>query len=499
MNQWGLLGALLAAGLACAVGCGSSGNPSTGNGGSGGAGSGHGGAFQDGPSGPGGSSAQGGAGGGAGASGPAANVASSSGATGGGGSGPCSITSASGHVYYVDQGAGNADDANPGTKAQPWKTIQNAGNIVGSGDTVVVEPGTYAGVIFCWDDPHQGPFSTIAGTSSSHIVFEADPAAPDGSVIVNSKNAKTAIALDLEPGCDYVDFVGFTVKNDGSVTKAGVKVSGSTGNRVLDLTVDGVGGIGGIFVDGVTSVLIQGNTVLNTKGSGTTGHGMYLSGSSTDVTVQNNLIHDNDYVGIHVNGDISEGGRGTVVGATIAGNVIHDNGQNGINCDGIQQSVFVNDVIYDNARNGIELYQIDALGGSSGNVVVNCSIDQSNHGYAIEIAECAYDNQGSAPTPPGCQSSPFDTSTGNIAFDSVLLGASGATSLVSNADLSSSKNLTSGSPSPFVNAAQGDYTLAPNGPGKGAGEASFSGANAPADMGAHDIGAFDFGLVKICP
>ncbi len=365
-------------------------------------------------------------------SGSSVSVATSSVSTGTGGPGPCTVTSASGKIYYVDQGAANASDSNPGTKASPWKTIQNAGNVLASGDTLVVEPGTYAGAIFCWDPPASGPFSTIAGTATSRIVIEADPAAPAGSVIVDSKNAKSAIALDLEPGCDYVDLVGFKITNDGSVTKGGIKVAGTTGNRILNLTVDGVGGIGGIFVDGVTSVLIQGNTVLNTKGTGTTGHGMYLSGSSTDVTVLHNVLHDNDYVGIHVNGDISEGGRGTVVSATIEGNVIHDNGQNGINADGLQMSTIVNNVIYNNARNGIELYQIDALGGSLGNVVVNDSIDQSNHGVAIEVAAC-HDNQSSAPTPSGCVSAPYDTSTGNTAFDSVLVGASGIDDVVSRA------------------------------------------------------------------
>ena len=118
---------------------------------------------------------------------------------------------------------------------------------------------------------------------------------------------------------------------------------------------------------------------------------MYLSGSSTGVKVLNNSIHDNDYVGIHVNGDISEGGAGVVTGATIAGNLIYSNGQNGINADGIQGSTIENNVIYANQRNGIELYQIDALGGSTNNVIVANSIDQSNHGYAIEIASCQYD------------------------------------------------------------------------------------------------------------
>src|SRR6185436_11424342 len=94
-----------------------------------------------------GSTAHGGTGAGgaassASASGPAASVASvtvasvtSSGAGGGTG---CTLPT-TGNVYYVDQAASNASDSNPGTKAAPWKTIQNAGNTVQAGDTVVVE------------------------------------------------------------------------------------------------------------------------------------------------------------------------------------------------------------------------------------------------------------------------------------------------------------------------------------------------------------------------
>jgi hypothetical protein len=260
-----------------------------------------------------------------------------------------------------------------------------------------------------------------------------------------------------------------------------------------------VAGIGGIFVDNVTGTLIQGNTVTGTQGTGDTGHGMYLSGSSVGVMVLHNLVHDNAYVGIHVNGDISEGGVGVVTGAMIAGNLIYANGQNGINADGLQASTIENNVIYGNARNGIELYQIDALGGSTGNFIVANSIDQSNSGYAIAISACTYDNQASAPTPKGCLTSPFDTSTGNVAFDDVLLGAAGADSVVTTADLSLSTNLTSATPSPFVDAAKGNYALAAGGPGLGAGIASFGGATAPTDGGQHDIGASAFGLVLLCP
>src|SRR6185312_8623813 len=46
-------------------------------------------------------------------------------------------------TYYVDAVAGN--DNNPGTTAQPWKTIQNGDSkgLLNAGDTVVVNAGTY--------------------------------------------------------------------------------------------------------------------------------------------------------------------------------------------------------------------------------------------------------------------------------------------------------------------------------------------------------------------
>jgi hypothetical protein len=420
------------------------------------------------------------------------------------GTGPLSdggITGLNGTKYYVSASTGA--DTNPGTKASPWKTIQHAGGIVMPGDTVVVEAGTYDGPIFGWDmAPCAGdPLCTVAGTAAHPILFEADPAATAGAVVIGAKNAQNASGFDLEPGCDYVDIVGFTVNNAGtadtpagSITKGGIALSGCTGNQILGNTVDGVTGIGGIFVDTAHGVVVRGNTSMHVHGTGTTGHGMYVSGSSVGVQVLYNLLHDNDYVGLHVNGDVSEGLPGVVTGLLVAGNVIHNNGQNGINADGIESSVIENNVIYANARNGIELYQIDAYGGSTGNVIVSNTIDHSMvaGGYAISIAACQYDNQASQPTPAGCTTATADTSTGNIAFDNVLLGGAGATTDVSSADLSTGTNLSVAT-GLFVNAAAGNYTLAPGGPGVGKGIATFGGAMAPAvSAGVYDIGAFSF-------
>lgn len=427
----------------------------------------------------------------------------------GGGRGPDSggtdagdggITGLDGKTYYVS--ASKGDDANPGTVSAPWKTIQHAGGIVAAGDTIIVEAGTYDGPIFGWDTaPCAGdPLCTVAGSKTHPILFEADPSATPGSVLIAAKNSQNSSGFDLEPGCDYVDIVGFTVTNAGtsdtaagSITKAGIALSGCQGNQILNNTVDGVSGIGGILVDTAVDVIVRGNTLSHVHGTGSTGHGMYVSGSSVGVQVLGNVIHDNDYVGIHVNGDVSEGLPGVAMKLLIASNVIHDNGQNGINADGIQSSTIERNIIYKNARNGIELYQIDAYGGSTGNVIVNNTIDQSagSGSYAISIGACAFDNQSYEPTPADCKTSSADTSTGNIAFDNVLLGGAGAVSDVSSKDLAESTNLTKAASNLFVDRASGNYTLAKGGPGIGTGIAKFDGASAPSTgAGLYDIGAF---------
>ncbi|MCP4422988.1 MAG: hypothetical protein GY803_00705, partial [Chloroflexi bacterium] len=46
-------------------------------------------------------------------------------------------------VYYVNQNHPSANDANPGSEALPWLTIQHAADTLQAGDTVYVRAGTY--------------------------------------------------------------------------------------------------------------------------------------------------------------------------------------------------------------------------------------------------------------------------------------------------------------------------------------------------------------------
>ena len=69
---------------------------------------------------------------------------------------------AAGATYYV---ALSGDDANSGTQAAPFRTIQKAATVAQAGDTVVVRAGTYRETVT----------PAHAGTASSPIIFKPSP------------------------------------------------------------------------------------------------------------------------------------------------------------------------------------------------------------------------------------------------------------------------------------------------------------------------------------
>jgi len=96
-------------------------------------------------------------------------------------------------TYYVDKNAPNASDSNPGTEAEPWKTIAKANSTVAAGDTVYVKAGTYTQRV--------GPYAS--GTAAAPIAYRTFG---DDTVVIGG---------NLEPGIyiffkDYIIVDGFT-------------------------------------------------------------------------------------------------------------------------------------------------------------------------------------------------------------------------------------------------------------------------------------------------
>src|SRR5437879_3384475 len=76
-------------------------------------------------------------------------------------------------TFYV---APTGTDGAGGSLSAPWRTLQHAADTVRAGDTVIVEPGAYAGM-----------YLSTSGSASAPITFQAQ-----SGVNITSPNARTS-------------------------------------------------------------------------------------------------------------------------------------------------------------------------------------------------------------------------------------------------------------------------------------------------------------------
>jgi hypothetical protein len=271
-------------------------------------------------------------------------------------------------TFYVDP-AGN--DTAAGSIASPWRTLQKAANTVRAGDLVIVRAGRYAGL-----------YLTTSGTAIDPIVFRAEPGA-----IVDAQNPTTPDGINLE-GASYIVIENFTVTG---VPRAGIRAVLNHHVTIRGNTGD-LNGRWGILTGFSDDLLIESNTMSRSQAE----HGIYVSNSGDRPVIRRNHVWGNNANGIHMNGDLSQGGDGVIAGAVVEGNIIHDNGVaggSGINCDGVQSSIIRNNLLYNNHASGISLYQIDGGQPARNNQLLNNTIIMASDArWAINIQNASTGN-----------------------------------------------------------------------------------------------------------
>ncbi|HEX8525314.1 MAG TPA: fibronectin type III domain-containing protein [Tepidisphaeraceae bacterium] len=316
--------------------------------------------------------------------------------------------------YFVST-AGS--DTASGSASAPWKTLQKAVDSVRAGDTVNVAAGDYAGFA------KYG----LKGTASAHIVFKAEQ-----GVNIVSKSQETAVDCGIElsgydqaSGSAYVDLYGFNVNNaSGNISGAvssGIRIRNSSNIGIYNCTASNNGWVG-IYCAYVNNITLDGvqsfNNNLFVDAATQRNHGIYIANSSSNVTIRNAVVHDNNGNGIHANGD-----GGVNSGFLYENNTVYNNGTLGgsaMNCDGLQNSTIRNNLLYGNRGKGISLYNIDATGGSMNNTIVNNTVimPSSTGNVALQLKDAA---------------------TGNKIFNNIFLhqGTAPAISMYSTADAGS--------------------------------------------------------------
>jgi hypothetical protein len=242
-----------------------------------------------------------------------------------------SLAGQTGATYYVSTSGNNS---NPGTLSAPWLTIQHAANTVKAGATVYVLGGVY----------HESVNFSKSGTASEPITFESYPgetAVIDGTGVSCCGSTQTQGLINMTGSLSHITLSGFEIRNyttsQAADTPAGVWITGSgTGIQILNNLVHNIrttseanGNAFGISVYGtsktpITQLVISGNEVYDLR----TGQSesVNVDGNVTHFRITNNLVHDNDNIGIDAIGYEGVGpvGYDEAMYGEISGNTIYN-------------------------------------------------------------------------------------------------------------------------------------------------------------------------------
>jgi hypothetical protein len=242
-----------------------------------------------------------------------------------------SLAGQTGATYYVSTTGNNG---NPGTLSAPWLSIQHAANTVKAGATVYVLGGVY----------HESVNFSRSGTASEPITFESYPgetAVIDGTGVNCCGSSQTQGLINMTGSLSYITLSGFEIRNyttsQAADTPAGVWITGSgSGIQILDNLVHNItttseanGNAFGISVYGtsktpITQLVISGNEVYDLR----TGQSesVNVDGNVTHFRITNNLVHDNDNIGIDAIGYEGVGpvGYDEAMYGEISGNTIYN-------------------------------------------------------------------------------------------------------------------------------------------------------------------------------
>ncbi len=247
--------------------------------------------------------------------------------------------------YYVSK---TGNDSNSGTETDPWLTIQKAANSAMPGSTVNIKGGTYN------EKVNIGVSGTVADGYITFQNFGSDVVILDGTGLPVS-GSTALLKIDSK---SYIKIKGLQICNlrTSAINNVpmGILVTGTAGNIELRNN----------YIHHIANT-----ASISRGGNGRDAHGLAVYGTSGTTAISNLIIDGNEIANCTLGSSESMVVNGNVDGFQITNNVVHDNDNIGIDCIGYEGTAPSND----QARNGIV----------RGNTVYNIT-SSNNLSYAID-------------------------------------------------------------------------------------------------------------------
>ena len=132
--------------------------------------------------------------------------------------GPNLAALSAGSSYYVSP---TGNDSNPGTEAQPFRTIGKAATVVQPGSTVYIKAGTYREQVAATLSGAANSYVTFRNYGSDVVVVDGECSRGHGFLITGS----------------WISVQGFTIKR---TVEASILIDGSNSPRPANVTIDGM-------------------------------------------------------------------------------------------------------------------------------------------------------------------------------------------------------------------------------------------------------------------
>lgn len=283
------------------------------------------------------------------------------------------LVPAQGATYYVTM---SGSDANAGTEAQPWCTIQKAAATLIAGDTVYVKVGTYNEKVFPQNSGSPGNYITYAAYPGHTVTLDGTNITPNWGD-----------ALFTIDGNSYIKISGFKIINSLSPhTSGGVALKKGSQQDHIVIENNYFHNMSGPAIGGYScdNLIIDSNEITEVnvgEGPGSRGSGEAIS--LTDIhtfEIRNNHIHHTYKEGI----DPKESSNGRIYK-----NHIHHIARIGIYLDawnGPEHDIDIyQNVVHHNGGHGISL-AIEQKEGSLKNISIYNNIVYNNGGGGIVIS-----------------------------------------------------------------------------------------------------------------